>query len=122
QLGWNHTKCRACNSIVESDNDLILLDLASFPDEDLPYDAATRMLHLLDVRFRHDATNREHRARDVAGHGPTADDPQQQRNGSESDEVELTDHLARILLGAHPPSLPAFVSAATRKLRSAGAD
>src|SRR5262245_59156520 len=51
-----------CDSVVETQHNLSLVNLATFFDENLAYHAAGRMLHLLYIRFDHDRAWRNHSA------------------------------------------------------------
>src|SRR5262245_24321268 len=117
ELRTHHAERRTRDRIVEPDHGLALLDHAAFLHDDLPDDAARRVLHLLDVRFDHDGAGADYGAGDVRAGGPAADDSHQQRHRREADEIELADRLSRID-GArvHDSLLPA--SATTRRLRS----
>ena len=57
------------------------------------------MLHLLDVGFDDDGSERDHRAGQLAGRCPAADAADQDGDHRQPDEIELADHTTRIGLG-----------------------
>jgi hypothetical protein len=54
------------------------------------------MLHLLHVRFDNDGAVGDHRARQFAGRGPTAETTDQQDDNGNADPVQGTDRAQRV--------------------------
>jgi hypothetical protein len=76
-----------------------LLHQASFPYRNLPDNAAGRVLHFLDAGFHHQRAGSDDRAGQRDCRGPSADTAQEHCDRGQSDDVQVADGAARIVLG-----------------------
>ncbi len=77
------------DGLVKPQHDLAAANALAVAHQQLADDAASQVLHLLDVGVDHDRSRRDHRAGQFGGRGPAAD-PDGQQQGDDDATQEVT--------------------------------